>query len=1047
MGAQDTIAAITGGLVQDNRLLKLDTPAGADVFVPQRLIGHSRLGRDFTFTVDVISAKDGIELKSLIAQPVTLWMQQADQSYLPHHGYIHTARRLGSDSALTSYQIGFTSWMHFLRFRKDARIWQDKTAEDILSDVFNAHTQAQGAFRFALSKPLAAHSFCVQYEDDWNFCQRLMEREGLFSYFEQASDGKSHTLVITDDIATLQPLAPQQISFYRAGTGSETNAFVQWSGTRTLQSTSLTTRTFDYKSPGTAANPKGTSVPTMATQGDLPVQAEVYEYTGAYTYGKQDLGDRQSTVRVEEWESRAKRFHGAGAVRGIDTGRWFELTGHPEHSAGGAQERQFAVIAVEWAIENNLPVSAGTTDFPHSLNATLAAARAEHGAKAPAAVQSGDGSEGFFLTRVEAQRKTVQYRSAAEHRKPHMHLQTATVVGPENEEVYTDDLNRIKVRMHWDRLNPGDENASCWMRVAQSDTGGGYGSVHVPRIGEEVIVSFLDGDCDRPIVTGRVYNGSKTPQWHSNGILSGYRSKEYQGSGYNHLVMDDATGQNRVQLYSTSTNAQLHLGYLIAQDGNSRGAYLGSGFALSSDAYGAVRAAQGMYISTHPATGVSSQPLAVSEASTQLNNAQSVLDGLSEAASAHQAENLQDGHDSLKSFTDATQNSVTGAQAGAGSTAGANTAGGGTGSANAFKEPIMLMASPAGIALSTQNTAHLSATQHINLVSGESTHIAAGKSLLASVGEKISLFVQNAGMKLFAAKGKVEIKAQSDNVELTAQKTLRLLSATETIEAAADQEILLTSGGAYIRIKGGNIEIHAPGMIDIKGAQHSFNGPASQGYPLPSARPDQPGQLDLLHQYANGEAVKGGQFSVLDANGGVLRQGALDASGRTTVSGLPPGVAQVKFGVDPRDPSQPANYFKSLKWPPDATAAGDGSAAAASQMASFLPAAGGASAAGGAASMASAASSGASQLTGIASQAAQLTQVAKMAQTATQSGGLASMATSQASGLAQSALAKALPSGASTALSQASQAASAAKQVSTIAETARSAAPALKSIV
>ncbi|MEM5340032.1 type VI secretion system Vgr family protein [Paraburkholderia azotifigens] len=1043
MGAQDTIAAITGGLVQDNRLLKLDTPLGADVLVPQRLIGHSRLGRDFAFTVDVVSINDGIELKSLIAQPVTLWMQQANQSYLPHHGYIHTARRLGSDSALTSYQIGFTSWMHFLRFRKDARIWQDKTADQILADVFNSHNQAQGAFRFALSKPLAAHSFCVQYEDDWNFCQRLMEREGLFSYVEQAADGKSHTLAITDDIATLQAMAPQQIGFYRAGTGSETDAFVQWSGTRTLQSTSLTTRTFDYKSPATAANPKGTSVPTMATQGDLPMQAEVYEYTGAYTYGKQDLGDRQSTVRVEEWESRAKRFHGTGAVRGIDTGRWFELVNHPGHSVGGEQERQFAVIEVEWVIENNLPVSAGTTDFPHSLNATLAAARAEHGAQAPVAVQAGDGSEGFFLTRIEAQRKSVQFRSPVEHHKPRMHLQTATVVGPENEEVYTDELNRIKVRMHWDRLNPGDENASCWMRVAQSDTGGGYGAVHVPRIGEEVIVSFLDGDCDRPIVTGRVYNGSKTPQWHSNGILSGYRSKEYQGSGYNQLVMDDATGQNRVQLYSTSTNAQLHLGYLVAQNGNSRGAYLGSGFSLSTDAYGAVRAAQGMVVSTHPATGVSSQPLDVRAASTQLNDAQSVLDALSEAASAHQAENLQDGHTSLKSFADATQNSVTGAAASGDSPAGSNTAGGGTGSANAFKEPVMLMASPAGIALSTQNTVHLTANEHINLVSGESTHIAAGKSLLASVSEKISLFVQNAGMKLFAAKGKVEIKAQSDNVELTAQKTLRLLSATETIEAAADQQILLTSGGAYIRIAGGNIEVHAPGTIDIKGAQHSFNGPASQGYPLPSARPDQPGQLDLLHQYANGEAVKGGQFSVLNANGGVLRQGALDASGRTTVSGLPPGVAQVKFGIDPRDPSQPANYFKSLKWPPEASAAGDGSAAA-SQMASFLPDAGGAS---GAASAATAATSGASQLTGMASQAAQITQMAQMAKSATQDGGLASLATSQASGLAQSAIAKALPSGASTALSQASQAASAAKQVSSIAEAARSAAPAIKSIV
>jgi type VI secretion system secreted protein VgrG len=333
------------------------------------------------------------------------------------------------------------------------------------------------------------------------------------------------------------------------------------------------------------------------------------------------------------------------------------------------------------------------------------------------------------------------------------------------------------------------------------------------------------GDCDRPLVTGRVYNGRTQPHWHSNGLLSGYKSKEYQGSGYNQMVMDDSTGQNRVQLYSTSSNSQLHLGYLVDQSGNTRGSYLGSGFDLKSDAYGAVRAGQGLYVNTCSAT---SQPLDARETTSQLVNSESVLEAMSDASTTHQAESLKDGYDSLKSFTDATQNSVPG------SSSGGNTAGGGTGSANAFKEPVMLFGSPSGIALSSQKSIHIASDAQTNLVSGQSTHIATGKSLIASVAEKISLFVQNAGMKLFAAKGKVEIQAQSDNIELVAQKTVRVLSATEKIEAAAKQEILLTSGGAYIRIKDGNIEIHAPGKIDIKGSQHSFAGPASMGYALPS---------------------------------------------------------------------------------------------------------------------------------------------------------------------------------------------------------------------
>ncbi len=347
----------------------------------------------------------------------------------------------------------------------------------------------------------------------------------------------------------------------------------------------------------------------------------------------------------------------------------------------------------------------------------------------------------------------------------------------------------------------------------RTTTGGGYGGVHIPRVGEEVIVGYVGGDCDRPIVLHRVYNGAVNPHWHSNGILSGHRSKEYGGSGYNQMVMDDATGQNRVQPMSSSANSLLHLGYLIDQSGNTRGAYLGSGFDLRTDAYGAVRASQGLYVTTYPKSG-DSQPLDVREAQQQLVNAESMIEAMSQVSQTHQAESLGEGHDALKTFADATQSSVQGSQSGG------RTAGGGAGSVNAFKTPVMLMASPSGIALSTQASVHVSSDQQTNLVSGQSTFIVSGKSsLVASVAEKISLFVQNAGMKLFAAKGKVEVQAHSDNIEITAQKTVKVLSATENIEVAAQQEILFTSGGAYIRLKGGDIEIHAPGKIDVKGGQ------------------------------------------------------------------------------------------------------------------------------------------------------------------------------------------------------------------------------------
>lgn len=828
MNPTDLLEIVRNGLIQQDRLIKTDIPSlPENALVPRRAVTYSEIGRDFSVTVDMISTAGDIELKTLIAKPMTLWIQQADKSYLPVNGYIHTARRLGADGSYSAYQVTYASWMHFLRFRRDMRYWQDKSADAIITDVFNMHPQAQGRFQFVLQSPLPQRSYCRQSETDWNFVQRLMEEEGLFGFWRQTQDGKSHVFVVTDNIYALDQVATNPILFSRSGTGSEANAFTQWSGMRTLQSTAHTTRTFDYKAPSSVANPKGTSLPTMSGQGDLPEQAEIYEYTGAYTYPAQDRGEHLSKMHLEEWESRAKRFFAAGGVRAIDAGMRFDLSGHPEHDRDQASQREFAAIRVRRYIENNLPASKQEATFPNSLQKELALAKAEYTSSAAADVTRLDESTGFYIAEAEAQRVAVPYRSPFEHRKPPMHLETAIVVGPQGEEVYTDELNRVKVMFIWDRQSTGDANASCWVRVAQSDTGGGYGSVHVPRVGEEVLIGYVGGDCDKPIVLHRVYNGTVQPQWHSNGILSGFRSKEYSGSGYNEMVLDDATGQNRARLFSSSSNSFLHLGYLVNQSGNSRGSYLGSGFDLKTDSYGALRANKGLYVTTH-STSAGSQPFDTSSTQQQLSRAENVTKGLSDAAKQRKAEDLQAELDSLRQYSKAAQHTVSG------ESSGGKTAGGGTGSASALQEPLILISSPSGVGISSEKSARITADQNLNLVSGQSTHIAAGKSLIASVAEKISLFVQAAGMKLFAAQGKVEIQAQSDGIDLIAEKQLRVISAEQDILIAASKKVVVTSGGASITLENGNIEIRCPGTFTVKAASHSFEGPASTENALPT---------------------------------------------------------------------------------------------------------------------------------------------------------------------------------------------------------------------
>ena len=873
MGAQDIAGAIRGGLIQQDRLVKLDTPLGSNVLLPQRVYGRSRIGRDFEFTVDLVSTRDDIQLKKLIAQPVTLWLEQTNKSYLPHHGYVYSARRLGANGGLTSYQISFASWMYFLRFRRDQRIWQDKPADQILTDVFNTHPQAQGRFQFALSQPLPSRSYCTQYEDDWSFAHRLMENEGLFGFWKQDASGNSHTLVITDRLETLDPLTPQQVQFYRAGTQSEADALVQWAGTRILQSTTLTTRTYDYKSPSSVHNPKGTLTPTMPNQGDLPEQLEVYEYTGPYTYQQQGRGNHLAKVRMEQWESISKRFFGVGSVRGVDAGRWFELADHPEHSRDAADQRQFAVIETVWLIENNLPASTTQANFPHSLSATLAAARtAQAGNAAVGAAAHPDGSEGFFSVEIEAQRKNIPYRSPFEHRKPVMQMQTAVVVGPQGAEVHTDPLGRVKIQFHWDRIGQRNQSSSCWVRIAQAWSSGGFGSVQLPRAGDEVIISFLDGDPDRPLITGRVGNGTNTPQWTLPGqlALSGFVSKEIGGEQNNVWLKDDTQGQVQTQIRSDHLESGLHMGYLTrVTEPAGRGDKRGEGVELRTDGHAAVRGAQGLLLTTHPRAGATGDAFSVDEVNLQLAGAQDTASSIAQSA---QTAGAQDGEQ--KSVATSLK-----AQAAA-------IKGGGT--LKQLSQPQLVLASPAGVAVSTPAQIHLSSDKTTAITTGEHVSVSTGGGFFASARNALRLFVYQAGMRLIAASGDIDIKTLKDSINLLAKLNVTVTATKVTI--SAQQEVEINGGGSYTRWTASQIKSGTSGGFEVHSASRAFTGPDSVSTPNIAALPPEKEQLHFAlgalpseaHQYISEpyDLYKG------DAK---IGQGVTDQFGRVVVKDHEPG--------------------------------------------------------------------------------------------------------------------------------------------------------------
>ena len=866
-------------LSQNQRLLKLEMANQS--LIPHRLVGEESMSRPFRYRLDVISQRGDIELKTLMAQPATLSIRQADGQYRKRSGLVESAALLGEDGGVFYYQLTLVPWLTMLSLGRDSRIFQDLSVIEVIEAVFAQHPIARGGWRFDLRREYPARSYCVQYrESDYHFVNRLMEQEGLFYYVEhrQADEvergdaagptpsvhsglshsglshsGRSHSglshretghgetchrLIITDDVATCSPVSPRQIRFHRQGATESEDAITQWGGRRQQQPSRVSLATYDYKQPRLI---KRTALETHPDQGKLSDQ-EVYDTPGEYYYRDHPRGERLTEHRLQALESRAKRFFGAGGARQLQVGQHFELTQHRQHERGDLPELEFLVLGLTLHAENALPVSAHLSTLPGSLQDELDCARRAHGLEDDS--QHRDDYQragtGHYLVDFEAQRLSQPYRSSLDHPSPVMGgPHTAIVVGPEGEEIHTDRLNRVKVQFHWDRGQPSGQRdvlSSCWLRVSEPNAGAGWGGVFVPRIGQEVIVDFLEGDPDRPLITGRVYNGDERPEWHSNGLLSGLKSKTYRGGKYNELVFDDATDQERVRLNSEHAKSQLNLGYLIHQHGNTRGNFRGTGFELRTDAYGAVRAHQGLLLTSWGQLGANGEQLALAPAYRELASAWQLADGLSTSAVEHDAEAL-DSRDNLKQAGEDAQGRYGQAVAAPPEDSDQSTARGasraGRGEAGMLKQPWLHLASPAGIAASTSQSTHLSQGKSLSVNSGEDINLAAGRSLIGALSDKLSLFVQRRGIKLFAGQGKVEVQAQSDEMALTAEKTLTITSTEDTVQIAAAEEILLTSGGGYIRLKGGNIEIHGPGMIDVKGGQQLFGGPKEMTPRLP----------------------------------------------------------------------------------------------------------------------------------------------------------------------------------------------------------------------
>lgn len=526
-------------LEQANRIVAVTSPLGGEVLVLKHLSGQEGLSQLFDYRVELLSEDDSIDFNELLGKALTLEFEAEDNENRYIHGHISHFSYSGYTDRYTTYHATLRPWLWFLTHRTNCRIFQNTNADDIFTKIFREHSFAD--FKLSLNRVSPIREYCVQYnETDFDFVNRLMEEEGIYYYFQHSND--KHTLIITDDISSHTTVG--NVLYYPPGQHRRDEQHItEWHLDTQVRPGQYVSSSFDYTAPGKELESRNKN-PASHDQSDK----EVYQYPGNYT----DINDGNlyARIRLEELQSITEVAEGKGNSSKIQTGRLFTLKGYPRQD----QNSDYLITQTHIEIHSDNYITESLT--------------------------IGNDVVPFFRCRFSAMKSTTPYRAPCiTPRAKVSGPQTAIVVGPSNEEIHTDELGRVKVQFHWDREGTANEDSSCWIRVSQNWAGNRWGAMFLPRIGQEVIVDFLEGNPDRPIITGRVYNGDNSPPYSlpqdktQSGIKS--RSTDGQVENANEIRFEDMKGEEEVYLHAekdfnrvVENNDTLKVGFEKADPGD-----------------------------------------------------------------------------------------------------------------------------------------------------------------------------------------------------------------------------------------------------------------------------------------------------------------------------------------------------------------------------------------------------------------------------------------------------------------------------------------------
>ncbi len=481
-----------------------------------RMEAREQLGRPFEFELDLLSEDDEIKFDAILGERVTVKLDIGEGGERYWNGYVCAFSQLPQPRLkYTVYRAIVRPWLWFLTRMADCKIFQDKTAPDIIKQVFKDH--GFDDVKDSLNESYPKREYCVQYrETAFDFVSRLMEEEGIYYSFKH-EDGK-HTLVLADTRESHAKVPGFESISYRPPSNLKAKApdtMFAWSLSRSVQSGSIALSDYDFTRPKADLLVKRAS-PKPHAHG----KGEVFDFPGDYQVT--DEGEHYARVRMDELSGAHERVHVDGHVRGLWVGDLFKLMDAPRSD----QDREYLIVGGTFILQSSEYLSAGEPEpEPYSCSFEIS-----------------DAKEPFRLACTTPR---------AQVHGP----QTAVVVGKKGEEIWTDKYGRVKVQFPWERYTKSDENSSCWVRVGQPWGGKSFGGFQVPRIGEEVIVDFLEGNPDRPIITGRVYNGDNMFPYALPGeqTKSGFKSRSSkQGSAenFNELRFEDKKGEEQIYLHA-----------------------------------------------------------------------------------------------------------------------------------------------------------------------------------------------------------------------------------------------------------------------------------------------------------------------------------------------------------------------------------------------------------------------------------------------------------------------------------------------------------------